>query len=174
MRHIVATIAIAAMAVFSSCSSTGSMGREAKQEVMAKQYQDIMALLESGTFIYTAQSAQASGGKNIQLNTNVYSLDFKDNYVKADLPFYGRGYTSHYSNDPGIKFEGEPQDLKISGNEKKFQISVQFRVSKINDTFDATLNISSSGYGNLTVISRNRQSISYYGYISEMPEDYTF
>ena len=104
----------------------------------------------------------------------VYSLDFKDHYVKADLPFYGRGYTSHYSNDPGIKFEGEPVDLKISGNEKKYQITVQFRITKVNDSFDITMNISSSGYGNLTVLSRNRQSISYYGYVTEMPEDYTF
>ena len=161
-----------------SCSSSESLTREQRKEIKAEQMKEGLAsvknLLESGTYVFTAQSAQPSSGRTIQLNSTVYTLASKDQVVKAYLPYYGRAYSSHYSSDSGIKFEGEFQDYSLEVNDNKGNITVRFKVNTAKENFDVSMVFTSSGYGTVTVLSRDKQSISYYGYLGEMKEDYTF
>ena len=164
--------------IISSCASSGDMSREErkalKQEQAKSDLNSVRLLLESGKYMFHVQSVQPSGGKTIQLNSTIYTLDIKDNIAKADLPYFGRGYTSHLASDPGIKFEGEPKDYTLIENTKKNSILVKFSVKSSSENFDIILSIGSSGTGNLSIVSQNRQGISYFGYLKEMPDDYAF
>lgn len=178
MKSLTAVVYISTLVFSISCTSSGSLTREQRKDIKAENMQEglkIMSeLLNSGTYLFTAQSATTSGGRTIQLNSNIYTLAVKDQMVKAYLPYYGRAYTSDYSADPGMKFEGEPVEMAIKENEKKGNITVSYRVKTSGETYDITMIVSSSGFGSVSVISRNRQSISYYGNMTEMPENYKF
>jgi len=168
-----------AILVFSiSCSTSGSLSREQKKELKNEQIEkglkEVKALLESGTYIFTVQTAQPTGGTAIRISDTNYSIDSKDKYLKAVLPYFGRGYASHYSNDPGIKFEGNPESFEIREDHKKNNIQVNFKISGELEGFSVSMYISSTGFGTATITSQNRQSISYYGYLMSMPQDYRF
>lgn len=174
----ISLVSLIVLLIISSCASSGDMSREEKkvlkQEQAKSDLNSVKLVLESEKYMFHAQSVQPSGGKTIQLNSTIYTLDLKDNMAKADLPFFGRGYTSHHTSDPGIKFEGEPEDYTLVENTKKNSVLVKFSVKGSNEKFDVILSISSNGTGNLSIVSQHRQGISYFGYLKEMPDDYAF
>lgn len=173
---ILAFLPVLALSI--SCSSTDSLSREQKKEMKKEQIErgmkEVKALLESGTYIFTVQTAQPNGGIAIRISDTNYSIDSKDNYLKADLPYFGRAYASHYSNDSGIKFEGSPENFEIKEDHKKGNIQVNYKISGTTEHLNVSMFISSTGFGSVSITSQNRQSISYYGYLMSMPQDYRF
>ena len=152
-----------------SSSSTGSDGKSSKEEKRAAEYDNTVALVDSGNYEYTLKSASPMGGRTIQI-TSTYTLDVKDGVYKAYLPYYGRAFNASYGGDGGVDFEGEPEDLSIVKNADKRTITVSFSIKNDNELYDCTLVIGSSGNGTLTIASSNRQTISYYGVVSKLTE----
>ena len=159
------TITLISAAIFlSACSASSST---AKKEKTAAEYALTASLIESGSYQFTIRSASPSGGKTIQI-TSLYTLTAKDGNYKAYLPYFGRAYSGGYGNSGGIEFNGEPEDLQVTRNENKSDISVSFTIQSEKDKYTVKLHVGSSGYGNLMISSPKRQTITYSGLASEL------
>jgi len=157
---------LAILLFLTGCSVTSS---SAKKEQKAARYEQTAALIESGTYQYTARSASPSGGRTIQI-TSTYTFEVKDGIYKAYLPYYGRAQSASYGGNGGVEFEGEPANLSVSRDDKKQNITVKFQIKNKDETYDCLLVVTASGNATLTVTSSRRQVISYYGAVAEFRE----
>ena len=157
-------VLISAAIFLSACSASSS---SAKKEKAAADFEHTAALIESGSYLFTARSASSAGGKSIQLTT-IYTMKAKEGKYEAYLPYFGRAYSAGYGNSGGIEFNGEPEDLQVSRNENKSSISVDFTIQADNDKYTVKLNVGSSGFGNLAISSQKRQTITYSGLASAL------
>ena len=148
-------------------TSTTSGQLTSKQEKKAADFEKFAALVESGSYQFAVRSATPTGGKTIQI-TSEYTMEAREGVYQAYLPYFGRAFQASYGGDGGIEFKGEPENLQITRNDKKNTISVSFLIKSDNDQYNISLEIGSSGYGNLGINSQKRQNISYYGQASEL------
>ncbi|MGY4383670.1 hypothetical protein ACVWYN_000689 [Pedobacter sp. UYP24] len=141
-------------------------------------------LVEGKNFIFNATSALpmnsadisailsrmpgAMAGGVIQLSDSRYQLTVNDEGVDASLPYYGRSYNApKTANEGGIKFNTKEYSYKADKNKKgNYIVTIKPEDTK-DDVMSMTLNINSNGYASLSVVSNNRQTISYNGYISD-------
>ncbi len=149
--------------ILSACSVSS------KTEKQAIGFEKTKTLIESGNYKFTVRSVTPIGGKTIQLTTP-YSLEARAGIYQAYLPYYGRAYQADLGGDGGIEFEGEPEDLTVTGNSQKGTVTVKFVMRTSNDRFDVMLVAGSGGYGSLNIASQRRQAISYYGLVGELSE----
>lgn len=138
--------------------------KELKAERELKKQKEIEALIDGKNFVFEAQKVTPQGGRLINLDYRTYFLKFNTENTTCDLPFFGRGYNIGYGSDGGIKFEGKPEDIKVS--ERKNGWNLKTVVKGENDVYTLTFSIFTNGKASLTVISNNRASISYDGEIS--------
>ena len=107
-------------------------------------------------------------GASIDLGGNFYDLAIKPDTIKAHLPFYGRAYTATFNQDEaGYKFSSKDFDYTTS-KRKKGGWDVKINTKDVKNNARMNLSISENGYAVLSVVSNNKQSITYNGYISEM------
>jgi hypothetical protein len=78
-------------------------------------------------------------------------------------------YSPDYNVDPGVKFEGKPEEFKIKKLDKNKGYDIRAKVSIPKDTYDIFMHVSLDGSANLTISSYRRSSISYMGTIA-LPE----
>lgn len=153
---------IALILFITGCSALSS---STNNEEKAAQFEQTAALIESGNYEYTIRSASPSGGRTIQI-TSSYTLEVEDGIYKAYLPYYGRAYNASYGGNGGVEFEGEPDNLSVTKDDKKQTITVKFNIKNRDENYDCMLLVTSSGYGTLNVTSSKRQNISYYGTVA--------
>lgn len=151
--------------LLASCSSTSKLSDEEKKV----RLDELVQLVESGNFSFEAQSASPSGGQTIQLSSS-YSLDRKDGEFNAYLPYFGRAYMATPGGSGGVEFKGEGEDLEVTRNDKKNMVELRFSIDSDEDRYELFLSVGISGFGNLTVTSQKRSTISYYGSFSELKE----
>ena len=145
--------------------------KEEKAQNKAAQYQQVMELLNSGGFEFIAQRANPQRGPQIDLTNRSNYLRIERNNASAEMPFFGRAYSGGYSSsDGGIRFNNAMENFQVTENKKKTSISVKFRVKGEGDTFNCTLIASSLENASLSVLSTNKQAISYTGSISALSE----
>jgi hypothetical protein len=148
-------------------SSQSSGDNISKKEQRAAEMEKVAALIESGNFIYTVQSISPSGSRTLQATTT-YTMKAVNGNYEASLPYFGRAYQASYGGNGPIEFNGTPEDLKVTRNTKKNSLTVTFAIAGERDRYSVTFQVGYSGYGTLIVNSQNRQSISYYGMVSEI------
>jgi hypothetical protein len=141
-------------------------------------------LVEGKTFVFNATSAQpmnsmeinailskmpgSVGAGVVPLRGDVYQLTVANDNVDAYLPYYGRSYMAPRNpNETGIKFNTKDFSYKADKKKKGNYIVTIRPVDTKSDVLSLTLNISEKGYASLSVISNNRQTISYTGFISD-------
>ena len=141
-------------------------------------------LVEGKTFIFNATSAQplnsadinavlsrmpgAIGGGVVPLRGDIYQLTVAIDSVGAYLPYFGRSYMAPRNpTEGGIKFNTKDFSYKSDKKKKGNYIVTIKPVDSKSDVLSMTLNISEKGYASLSVISNNRQSITYTGFISD-------
>lgn len=108
-----------------------------------------------------------TGGGNINLNGNNYTVSVTGDSVVSYLPYYGRSFTAPIGNDEnGYKFTTTKFNYQLT-KRKKGGWNVAISPKDIKDNVRMDLNISENGYATLYVISNNKQSITYNGYLSE-------
>ncbi len=152
--------------VLSGCSASSSTSRKERD---AAKFQSVAELIESGNFMFTVRSASPAGGRTIQI-TSLYALRASDGTYAAYLPYFGRAYAGGYGMEGAISFSGEPTGLQIKRDDSKNNISVDFSMQTDQDQYTVSLNVGSSGYGNLIINSQKRQTISYYGLAGELKD----
>jgi hypothetical protein len=161
MKTISIVSIMLAMALW-GCSVTSSTTGQG-----AAGLDNMESLIKSGNYEFTIRSASPSGGRTIQITT-AYSMKAVDGKYQAYLPYFGRAYSAGYGEDGGIEFNGDPENLEITRNDKKKTVSAAFTIRSEKDQFKVSLVVSASGYGNMFISSDKRQSISYYGITGEL------
>jgi hypothetical protein len=126
----------------------------------------IKNMIDSGNYVFQAQSALPMRGNIRQLTTDNYTLKVNPEKITSDLPYFGRAYTAPI--DPtrtGIQFTTKDFDYKITPG-KKEGWNVLIKPKDYKDVQQLQLSISSAGYATLQVISASRESITFNGIIT--------
>src|SRR5882762_1176987 len=135
-----------------------------KQEKENARIDSLKKAIESGRFVFMAQSATPMSGRTRQL-TYDYKLDIRKDTIIADLPYYGRSYSPTYgSSDGGINFTTTNFDYS-SKEGAKGGWDIIITPKEIRNVSRMSLNVSNAGYSSLTVTSNTRQQISFNGHI---------
>lgn len=146
--------------------------KEAKELKKEEQYQNLLKLVDSKQYAFQGRKANPQKGPQVDLTTRSNFLRIDKEKAAADMPFFGRAYSGGYSSsDGGIKFDGHMESYDVSKNDKKRRVIIKFKVKGVDDTFTCTLTVSGINSASLSVISNKRQSISYTGAISDLPEE---
>lgn len=123
----------------------------------------IKSKIEAKNFVFKAQTASPAKGGLRQL-TSDYDVKVKGDSLVSYLPYYGRAYAGADLNEGGIQFTSIKFDYKMKAKSKGgWDITIKPKDNR--EVNQMTLSVSESGYANLTVISNNRQPISFNGYI---------
>jgi hypothetical protein len=142
-----------------------------KSKNKLEAYQSVSKLIESGNFEFQAQKANPQRGRQVDLTTNPGYLKVNKGHVQADLPYLGVAQSASYSGNVGVKFDGDATSYKVNKNENKNKITVTFKISSEGESFNCSLTVSGNGdTATLYINSSRRDSISYYGSISELKE----
>ncbi|MGI4020503.1 MAG: DUF4251 domain-containing protein [Janthinobacterium lividum] len=166
MKNLFRFLAYSTLAVFFladvQAQNTKAQKKQAKLEAVKK-------MVDNQNYVFMAQMANPLGWRTIQLNYN-YSVVVSKDSIDSYLPYYGRAYVAPIN-------PSDPKETGIQFNSKNFEYAnnvskrngwdVSIVPHDVKETRRFTLNISEAGYATLNVISNNRQSISFNGYITE-------
>ncbi len=124
------------------------------------------ALVKNQDYTFKAQTVTPLSGRLRQL-TSDDNLQISKDAVVAQLPYFGRAYSAPInSSDAGIQFTSKDFEYTISDKKKGgWNVAIKFKDAK--DIQLMQLSIFNNGSASLQVISNNRQSISFSGYITE-------
>jgi hypothetical protein len=121
--------------------------------------------VDAKQFVFHAQTALPVSGASRHLTTD-YELKVSRDSIVSYLPFFGPAYSLPYnSTDGGFNFTSTKFDYS-STQGKKGGWEIKIKPRDVQDFREFTLSISEKGYGSLQVLSNNRQSISFTGYVS--------
>ncbi len=134
-------------------------------KVTTESIQALNKKIESKNYTIGVQYAYPLRGKQIYLNAN-YELKIKNDSAFAFLPYFGVAYTAPYSStEGGIKFSEPMMDYKAQINQKKKCWEVSFKVNTTFYNYNFDMNIFDNGKVSFTVISNQRDPISFSGEI---------
>jgi hypothetical protein len=136
------------------------------QETKKDKHAAMENLVESGNFVFKAQSVFPGIGSMRQL-TSEYDLTLAKDTIISHLPYFGRAYNARvYPNEGGIRFTSS--DFKVEKKAlKKGGWEFVIQPKDAGDVRRMHLSISSGGNASLQVLSNNRQPITFNGYIQE-------
>jgi hypothetical protein len=157
------------------CGSTVVFAQSTKQEKQAAKKAAIKKMIDSGVYVFKANYALPLRGSQKNLTPDYYDLIVTKDTITAYLPYYGQSYTAPndiYTNEGGIKFKTSDFSYIIKQNKNgSWQISIKPKDTNIanwRSVQQMTLNISTSGYASLQVVSSNRDMISFDGTIEDI------
>lgn len=161
MKKIILFVIVSLTILFNTSTI---IAQDTKQQKQAAKEAAIKALIDAQHYSFEAQTALPIGMK-IRNLTPGYELKVRKDTVEAYLPYFGRAYSATIgSADDGIKFK--TTDFKYTSTEtKKGEWDITIAPKNAGDTRQLTLHVSKAGYASLQVMSNNKQSISFNGYI---------
>lgn len=143
--------------------------KEKKAEREAIQKEKINNLLHNKTFVFTATHALPMSGGSRYLNYD-YDVVVNKDSVNSYLPFFGVAYRVEYgARNSAFEFYLPLEEYELK--KEKDGYVVDFEVDKDMDHLNYTFRVSELGNATLHVSSTNRQSITYYGEITEIQEE---
>jgi hypothetical protein len=146
------------------CGQSDILAQSSRADKAAEKQAALKSLVESGNYVFKAQSALPMSGRTRQL-TDDYTLKITKEKVSCDLPYFGRAYTAPMDpSQGGIRFSSTVFAYTITpGKKEGWQVLI--KPTDYRDVQQLTLSITSSGYASLQVISTSRQQISFNGII---------
>jgi len=127
---------------------------------------DFKALVDNKNFVFEVQSASPMRGRTVHLSPGS-TLKVSADTVVSDLPYYGRAHSAPMNpSDAGIKFTSSDFTYDVK-DRKKSGWDVTIKVKDGTRTHQIYLTISSNGSASVRVVSSDRDSISYNGYIQK-------
>lgn len=122
------------------------------------------SMISDQNYVFKAQTVMPTNGSVRQL-TSEYDVRVTKDSVVAYLPYFGRAYTAPMNTtNGGINFTSTNFAYNID-EARKGGWDIVIKPKDTDDVQQVSLRISESGYATVQVISRNRQVISYNGYI---------
>ena len=186
MKHYRTIIVIVvALSLILSCGSSKS---DETMAVKERQLNDLKELVDTKSFIFKAETASpmqtyavmqvtsallrntGNAAGRIYLAGNGDYIKIMGDTVKAELSYFGeaRMVTSLDPRDNGINFEGQPTTYKVSENEKKNTLSLEFDIKSKSDQYSVIMQLYPSKHAKIFVNSANRTSIRYDGEIEPL------
>ena len=155
---------------FFSCKSTASLA-------------EIEYLKETATsknFIITADTANPTGLMNTRGLENLLppgsnlghislvniqnNFTIKNDSISLDMPFYGeRRFGGGYGTDTGLQFEGIPENVQSSFNQKKNTYEFEYLLNTKTESLQISLTLFANKTSRFTVNSSHRSTITYSG-----------
>jgi hypothetical protein len=130
------------------------------------QYNQLRSLIDSRKFRFHALSATSMKGMTRQL-TSDYFLKLNKDSLSADLPYYGRSFTTNYPpTDLSTEFKTTQFSYK-SDTLKKGGWDIKIVPKNESNASNISLSITTSGYCTVRISSNSREPISYYGTITD-------
>jgi len=122
----------------------------------------VKAAVDSKTFVFLGRQATGMRGRSIQLDPG-YTLNVSPEKVVADLPFFGRAYSSTPgSTDGGLKFDFSEYTYEVKPR-KKGGWDITIEPTQQNDIRSIFLTIQETGNASLRITSNSREGMSYTG-----------
>ena len=148
------------MTVFNAAFS-----QEVKQEESSKEA-SVRKMIESKDYVFIAQFVLPTRGPMRQL-TSEYDLKVSKEEIEAYLPFFGRAYSAPMNaSEGGIKFTSDEYDYKIKAR-KKGGWDISIKPEDVRDVRKLFLSVFANGDASLRVLSTNRETIAFNGYIKD-------
>jgi hypothetical protein len=145
--------------------------KEAKELKKEEQYQTLIKLIDTQQYMFRGSKAKPQKGGQIDLSSRDNFLNVDGENATADMPYFGRAYSSSLSLDGGINFDDQMESYEVSRNDKKRRVIIKFKVNATYDNYNCTLTVTGLNSASLSVISNKRQTISYIGEVSALPND---
>jgi hypothetical protein len=140
------------------------MSFSARGQSASDQAAAMKALVESGNYVFKAQTAMPLTGR-VRTLTDDYTLKVSKESVVSDLPFFGQAYAAPMDpSKTGLQFTSKKFDYTATPR-KKGGWDVLIKPRDYNDVQQLVLTISTAGYASLQVTSTSRQAISFNGII---------
>ena len=118
--------------------------------------------IDSKTFVFVGRQASGMRGRMIQLDPG-YTLNLSPEKVVANLPFFGRAYSSTPgSTDGGIKFDFSEYTYEVKPR-KKGGWDITIEPTEPNDIRSIFLTVQKSGNASLRITSNSKEGMSYTG-----------
>ena len=156
--------------LFPLVSSFIAYSQDSKEEQKSEKQAEIKSLVEAKHFVFRPQSATAARGATQQLSYG-YSLTVSPNEVVSDLPYFGRAYSAPMNpSDGGIRFTSTEFDYSVK-NRKKGGWDITVIPKDVPNAPKVYLSVTSAGNTSARVISTNRESISFSGFIEEQKKE---
>jgi len=138
--------------------------QDTKKQKQEATSQHIKAAIESGKFIFKAQSATPSKGGVIQL-TSGYQVSVVPEEIVSDLPYYGRAFSGGYGgSDGGINFTSKSFTYSVE-SKKKGGWDMTIIPSDVSQIVKVFISVTGGGYATMRISSTDRDAISYSGVI---------
>lgn len=163
-QYFPVTLALVAFSVLAFIQP--ACAQESAAHKKAAQLATVKSMVDAKDYVFVVESVSPASGPTRQL-TPYYTLDVHGDTLVADLPYFGRAYVAPV--DPstgGIHFTSTKFTYNIS-NRKKGGWQVDIQPGDQSDVRQLSLTIFENGNASLLVVSNNRQSISYHGYIRD-------
>ncbi|QES90068.1 DUF4251 domain-containing protein [Rhizosphaericola mali] len=154
------------MLIFSCNSAKNQVTKVAEIDSITKMILDT-------NFVFHARNANPMAGGNVILNYN-YTLTVKSDSIIGWLPYFGRSFSAPLNpSDGGVKFTTTRYKYDIQPNKKKsmYQIHIVPKdlgmFATVNDVQQIWMNVGTSGYATVQIVSNTRTPISYTGTIEK-------
>lgn len=106
----------------------------------------------------------------INLNGDSYDLRITPDSLISYLPFYGRAFNATpyggNNDESGYKFTSTNFTYETTKGRKKGW-NIAMKTKDVKDNVQMNLSVSEGGYATLSIVSMNKQSITYNGYLKE-------
>ncbi|MBD0725734.1 hypothetical protein B6A10_11130 [Flavobacterium sp. L1I52] len=145
--------------------------KQLRIERRQEKEKEIEKLIDAREFEFVAQNLSSQIFNFVDLTTNPNFIKFKPDFVKSEMPYFGRGFSglAYAGSDTGLKFEGKPERFTVKKNRKGYQVDVVVKGQQ--DFFNLGLSVGFDGSATLSVTSNNRSPINYFGAISTIKEE---
>lgn len=117
--------------------------------------------VQSKNFVFKAQTAYPMGGSSRFL-TPGYDLKISGDSLVTYLPYFGRAYVAPSTGEGPIRFTSANFSFKAK-QKKKGSWEIIIDPGDTEDVREMVLRIFENGHATLSVLSNNRQSISFSG-----------
>lgn len=184
MKHLLIIILLTSLI---SCGSSKNFTAEQDQE-----YQTLKDLVRSKDFAIRSTSARpmvsgslnrvantgilgaGNSAGNIDISGNSNELKVQGDSVSGYFPYYGEvhsggGYMG--TNHQGIEFNGIPENYKLTENDAKHSVQIEFRIDdkfRNNERYDVFITLFPSNRSTIQITSSNRSTIEYSGMLKQV------
>ena len=132
----------------------------------AQEKESVMNMLQTKEFVFVAESVSPMAGRTRTL-TSEYDLRVTSDTVTADLPYFGRAYSTTYNmSGGGIEFVSTDFDYFVT-RKKKDRYEINITPKDARDVRELTLTVFENGRADLRVTSDSRQTIGFSGYVKK-------
>ncbi|HQR94252.1 MAG: hypothetical protein B7X72_13360 [Sphingobacteriia bacterium 39-39-8] len=135
-------------------------------QAVQKEQNPYVQILKEQDFTFTAQAYATASSEKKQM-TDPYSFKVSLDSIVGVLPYYGQSYTAQINlTDGSIKFNILKYKYELI-EKKKNRYQVSIKPEDKNTTIQSFyMTIFSDGTGQVDVVSRNREPMTFYGSIS--------